>query len=68
MDDADLLTDAETAELQQKLAALAEKYGKDAVILTTKSTSGKSAMAYADDYYDEHGYAEDGILLLTDMG
>ena len=68
VDDADLLTDAETAELQQKLEALAEKYSKDAVILTTESTSGKSAMAYADDYYDEHGYAEDGILLLIDMG
>ena len=68
VDDGDLLTDAETAELQQKLAALAEKYGKDAVVLTTESTGGKSAMAYADDYYDEHGYAADGILLLADMG
>lgn len=41
-------------------------------IVTVNSLDGKTAQAYADDYYDYNGYGygenDDGILLLISMG
>lgn len=68
VDNADLLTDDEEAKLSQVLTQVADTHDIDIVVLTVDSLNGKSAMAYADDYYDYNGYGEDGVLLLVNMG
>lgn len=71
VDDADLLTDGETAALEKKAQALADEYDMDVVIVTVWSLDGKTSEAYADDYFDYYGYGigEDhsGVLLLVSM-
>ena len=67
-DSAGLLNDTERKNLNEKLSRLSEKYGIDFVIHTTSSTGGISEDAYADGFYDYHGYGDDGVLLLVDMG
>ncbi|MDR2655751.1 MAG: TPM domain-containing protein [Oscillospiraceae bacterium] len=63
-----LLSDGEEAGLSARIEGLRETYGVDIVIVTSDGTGGKTPEAYADDYYDYNGYAEDGALLLVDMG
>lgn len=67
IDEADLLTDSEEQSLSETAAALAEAYGMDIVILTNESLGGKTPEQYADDYYDSHGYDDNGILYLLSM-
>lgn len=67
VDDADLLSGTEAAEVEQTLIRIGAKHGMDIVIVTVDSTDGQSPMAYADDYYDYNGYGPDGILLLISM-
>ena len=67
VDEADLLTPAEEAQVEAELVALSDKLGMDIVIVTTDDTGYKSTFAYADDFYDYGGYGEDGILWLIDM-
>ncbi len=67
-DFADLLSDNEEAKLNRKLQWIRDKYGFDAVIVTTNSLNGMSAGDYADDFYDYSQYGKDGLLFLLDMG
>ena len=67
MDQADLLTDSEETELLQKLDSISAEQGMDVVVVTTDSLDGKTPTAYADDFYDDNGYSEDGVLLLVSM-
>lgn len=71
VDGADLLTDTEEAELLQELNEISVRQQFDIVVVTTESLDGKSAMEYADDFYDYNGYGfgdnYDGTLLLVDM-
>jgi uncharacterized protein len=67
VDEADLMTDSQEAELAQILEEMAEKYRFDAVALTVNTLDGKTPMEYADDYYDYNGYREDGCLFLISM-
>lgn len=70
-DQADLLSDDEETELLHKLDEISERQQSDIVVVTRKSLKGKSAMEYADDYYDNNGYGfgdgKDGILFLISM-
>ncbi|MBP5279712.1 MAG: TPM domain-containing protein [Erysipelotrichaceae bacterium] len=66
-DYADLLSSDEEQELNRKLLAFKNRYGLDAVIVTTRSTNGMDIDDYADDFYDYNGYGKDGILLIIDM-
>ncbi|WP_409271876.1 TPM domain-containing protein [Neobacillus sp. SCS-31] len=54
-DNAHLLTDDESAELQQ----VASEYGKERetafIIITLDGTNGKDIVQYVEDFYDEHG-------------
>ena len=72
VDEADLLTTQEEAELQSAINQIRDEYQFDVVILTVDSTEGKTAEAFADDYYDYNGYGVDeensGVLFLVDMG
>ncbi|MBR3815293.1 MAG: TPM domain-containing protein [Clostridia bacterium] len=71
-DNADILTDAEEAELSVKLKELGDKYDMDAAILTVDSYEGKTDRAYADDYFIEIGYgrgeSKDGFLFVFNTG
>ncbi len=70
-DMADLLSDSEEFDLSEMLDEISERQQVDLVVVTVGSTDGKSAMVYADDFYDENGYGfgdgRDGILLLISM-
>lgn len=67
-DDAGLLTETQRAELDAKVTGLKEKTGWDVFAVTTADAQGKSAMEYADDFYDARTAEEsDGILALIDM-
>ena len=66
-DNAGLLLPEEITALEEKAAELAATYNIDPVILTVDSLGGKTAQNYADDYYDNSGYREDGILFLLAM-
>ncbi|MCM1024436.1 MAG: TPM domain-containing protein [Prevotella sp.] len=74
VDEADLLTDSEEQSLEEYINGIIEKhdFGYDVAVVTVNSTDGKSAEAYADDYYDYNNYGYDGagsgLLLLVDMG
>lgn len=71
IDDAGLFTAEETAALEEKAEKLVSTYDMDVVILTVWSLDGKTAEAYADDYFDYNGYGigEDysGVLFLISM-
>lgn len=70
-DYAGLLDEVEIDYLETLVQAVVEHTGLDIVILTADSTSGKSSMDYADDFYDENGYGigkdYSGILLLINL-
>ena len=67
-DDAELLTDRERNALNNEITALTEETGWNIYAVTTDDAQGKSAMAYADDFFDEHSpEQEDGVVLLIDM-
>ena len=71
VDDADLLTDYQQEQLQNTLQQLSARHQMDIIIVTVDSLDGKSATAYADDYFDyeSYGWGDDyrGILLLISM-
>lgn len=71
IDQADLLSDSEEAELSEKLDEISEKQQADIVVVTRTTLNGKSPAEYADDYYDTKGYGfgdgKDGILFLISM-
>ena len=71
VDGADLLSDSEEAELLSMLDEISARQMLDVVIVTTNTLEGKSAMAYADDFFDYNGYgfgsSYDGVLLLVSM-
>lgn len=71
IDQAGLLLDSEGTELLGRLDEISERQKADIVVVTEKSLKGKSAMEYADDFYDGKGYGfgdkKDGILFLISM-
>lgn len=71
VDNADILSEREEAELERKAQQLRDAYKYDIVILTVNSLEGKTAQNFADDFYDEHGYGYDeegsGLLFLLAM-
>lgn len=67
-DYAGLMSEDEIAALEMQIADMKEKTGWDIFAVTTDYAEGKSAMAYADDFYDERTAEDsDGILVLIDM-
>lgn len=72
IDEADLLSDSEETALLSELDEISERQEMDIVVVTVGSLEGKSAMEYADDFYDENGYGfgeeRDGVLFLISTG
>lgn len=67
VDEAGLLTDSQRSDLMEECIRIRDNTGMEVAIVTVNSLDGKSAMAYADDYFEAH-YGENGILLLISMG
>lgn len=67
IDNADLLSNSEEDSLQSTISQLRDLYGMDVVILTVNTLDGKRPQDYADDYYDEHDFGENGLLFLLSM-
>lgn len=67
-DDADLLTDAQEAELLSLISRINFYHDIDVVLHTTNDIGNKDIGTYANDYYDYNGYADDGMLFMIDMG
>lgn len=67
VDQANLLSDREKQELEDKLQELSAKWKQDFVVVTTDYAEGKTSEEYADDYYDNNGYQENGVLYLVDL-
>ena len=71
VDGADLIGILYEEELLGILDEISERQRCDIVVVTTDSLDGKTATAYADDFYDYNGYGigkqNDGILLLVSM-
>ncbi|TCP53396.1 uncharacterized protein EV586_106145 [Tumebacillus sp. BK434] len=70
-DKENLLSASEKQLLEKRIQDIAATYHFDVVIVTVDSLNGKSAMEYADDYYDENGFGfgpnHDGLLFLLAM-
>ena len=70
-DEADLLSDSEEKDLLGKLDEISDRQKCDVVVATVNSLEGKTAMEYADDFYDYNGYGygedRDGIILVISM-
>ncbi|WP_147535758.1 TPM domain-containing protein [Bacillus marasmi] len=70
-DDANLLSEQERAEINEKALALSDQTQMDIVIVTTDDSQDKASSQYALDYYEEHGFGYqgtlDGVLYLINM-
>lgn len=71
VDEADLLSASEEAELLSLLDEISERHRVDVAVVTVNSLGGKTPRAFADDYYDNGGYgfgaSADGMLLVVAM-
>lgn len=70
-DQAGLFSADEAKELEEQIAGITQDIKMDLVVVTAADTQGKSARAYADDFYDEGGFGvgkdASGALFLIDM-
>lgn len=70
-DDANLFLQGEAAELEAEADKLRDRHHMNFVIVTTDDAEGKSSREYADDFYMDNGYYDNGerggITLLIDM-
>ncbi len=67
-DDAELLSDSEISALNEQITAFQERSGWNIYAVTTADAGGRSATAYADDFFDVHSpEQEDGVAVLIDM-
>lgn len=70
IDESDLLTDTEEKELSDLLTEYSKEQNCDIVFLLVDDFSGAdftfngTSADFADTYYDTHGYAKDGVLMM----
>lgn len=67
IDDADLLTDYEEEELLMQLEQINSDNDISVVIHTAYDTDGKEVYTYADDFYDNGDYLDDGLIFVISM-
>lgn len=70
-DSASLFSEGDKTAIDALAYDFASEKNFSVAVVTTDNAMGKSAMEYADDYYDslmfENGWSEDGMLFLIDM-
>ncbi len=71
VDEGNLLTDEEEIAFLAELERISSEQKCDVAVVIPRTLGGKSATAFADDYYDLNGYGygstKDGILLMVCM-
>lgn len=67
VDDAHLFDEQAKAELLQLMEKTSNQLGVDVVAATTNDMNEVDAEHYAREYYRDHNYQEDGIILMIDM-
>ena len=67
VDQADILSTQEEQAIETRIEEMSQKWEQDFVVVTTNDAEGKDSEEYADDYYDYHGYQENGVLYLVDL-
>lgn len=67
VDQADILSQQEEQAIETRIEEMSQKWKQDFVVVTTNDAEGKDSEEYADDYYDYHGYQENGVLYLVDL-
>ena len=67
VDQADILSPQEEQAIETRIEEMSQKWKQDFVVVTTNDAEGKDSEEYADDYYDYHGYQENGVLYLVDL-
>lgn len=68
VDNADILTPEEEAELTAMLDEISEKQKFDVVIMTTTDLDGQDILEYAEDVYEAGGYRKNGMILVRLAG
>lgn len=69
IDDAHLFTYEETSEIEQELSDLSAETGWHIVVYTNYNSVESDDMDYEyNNYYDEQGFGEDGVLFVIDRG
>ena len=70
-DEAGLFDEYEKEELETRIEEVRKSENIDLAVTTTDDANGKTSEAYADDFYDSHGFGTgddaSGVLLLIDM-
>lgn len=66
-DQAGLLTQSETEDIEEMLENLADKTGWETIAVTTYDAEGMSATNYAESWLNQHMSGNDGIVYLIDM-
>lgn len=70
-DHAGLLSEQEQEDIEKSIAECREKTGMDVAAVTAFNDGRRSAMEYADDYYDQNGFGigkkKSGVLVLLYM-
>ena len=67
LDYAILMSTEEAVSLADHFSDFRNSYGLDIVILTVPNLMNTPIDAFADDFYDNNGYGEDGLLFLLDI-
>ena len=71
VDMADLLSDSERQDLEERARSISLAHGCEVIIVTVDSTGGKPVQDYADDFFSDHNYGvgaeQTGILFLLVM-
>lgn len=70
-DQANLFSESQRQDISNKMTEFIDQTGMDVVVVTTNDAGGKTAKAYADDFYNNGGYGsgsdQSGFLFLIDM-
>ena len=66
-DEAGILNENEINEIENFLISASNATNSDVVVTIVDGLDGKEIGKYADDYYDTHGYRENGIIFVIDM-
>ena len=68
LDYANLMISEEERSLEKLCGQVGIDSEMDIVLLTVPNLMGRSAMDFADDFYDNNGYRQNGLIFLLDMG
>lgn len=66
-DQAGLLKESEAAEIEEQVKQLEEETGWDLMAVTISDSQGMNAVAYGEQWLDQHMAGEDGVICLIDM-